>query len=99
MTQRVRKSSINSGTSVAPLHRVPPHNLDAEQAVLGGILLDKEAINRVLETLSPDGSDFYSDVHGRVFKGMVSLSEKSVPIDIITLTDLFRDADFFESVG
>ena len=99
MTQRVRKNGINSGTSGVPLHRIPPHNLDAEQAVLGGILLDKEAVNRALETLSPDGSDFYSDVHGRVFKGMVALFEKSVPIDMITLTDLFRDAEFLESVG
>ena len=39
-----------------PLHRIPPHNLDAEQAVLGGILLDKEAINRTLEVLSPTGA-------------------------------------------
>ncbi|MBI5598150.1 MAG: replicative DNA helicase [Deltaproteobacteria bacterium] len=80
-------------------HRVPPHNLDAEQAVLGGVLLEKDSIARVLEVLSPDGSDFYSDAHGALFRGMVSLFEKNIPVDIVTLTDLFKDSDALEGVG
>ncbi len=80
-------------------HRVPPHNLEAEQAVLGGILLDKEAISRVLEIISSDGSDFYSNVHAELFRGMVSLFEKNIPVDIVTLTDLFKDSDLLDPVG
>jgi replicative DNA helicase len=81
------------------IHRVPPHNLEAEQAVLGGILLEKDSINRVLEALSADGSDFYSAVHAELFRAMVSLYEKNIPVDEITLTDLFKDSDSLDSVG
>ncbi len=70
-------------------YKVPPHNLEAEQAVLGGILIEKDAINTVLEILSSEGVDFYSGVHAELFKGMVSLFEQNTPIDIVTLTDLF----------
>ena len=67
-------------------HKVPPHNIEAEQSVLGGILLEKDSINKVLELLAPDGADFYHDAHAKLFKGMVKLSENNVPIDIVTLT-------------
>ena len=81
------------------IHRIPPHNLEAEQAVLGSVLLEKDSIGRVLEILLPDGRDFYNDVHAILFKGMVSLFEKNVPVDIVTLTDLFKDSDAMDSVG
>ncbi len=80
-------------------HRVPPHNIEAEQSVLGGILLEKDAINRVLEMLSPDGADFYHNAHARLFAGMVKLFERNVPIDAVTLADLFKDSDELSSVG
>ncbi len=80
-------------------HRVPPHNLEAEQSVLGGILLEKDAINKVLEVLSPDGVDFYHNAHARLFVGMVKLFEKNVPIDVVTLADLFKNSDELASVG
>lgn len=81
------------------IHRAPPHNIEAEQSVLGGILIEKDAINRALEVLSPDGSDFYHDAHARIFKGMVNLFERTVPIDAVTLSDLFKDTDALSPVG
>ncbi|MEE9614589.1 MAG: replicative DNA helicase [Thermodesulfobacteriota bacterium] len=81
------------------VQRVPPHNIEAEQSVLGSVLIDKEAINKALELLSPDGDDFYHEVHGKIFKGMVSLFEKNTPVDPVTLTDLFKDSDLLKSVG
>ncbi|MEE8575528.1 MAG: replicative DNA helicase, partial [Thermodesulfobacteriota bacterium] len=80
-------------------YKVPPHNEEAEQAVLGGILLEREAISSVLESLNSDGSDFYSPVHAKLFNGMVSLFEKTTPIDIVTLTNLFKDSTDLDSVG
>ena len=77
----------------------PPHNIEAEQSVLGGILLEKDAINKILEILAPDGSDFYHDAHTRLFRGMVSLFEKNSPIDAVTLASLFKDTDALSSVG
>ncbi len=80
-------------------YKVLPHNLEAEKAVLGGVLLDTEGINKVLELLRPDGTDFYSPVHAALFKGMAVLFERSTPVDVITLSDLFSDSDVLDSVG
>ncbi len=91
MALRVHKESAN--------YKVPPHNLDAEQAVLGGILIEKDAINRVLEVLSSEGVDFYSGVHAELFKGMVTLFDQNTPIDIVTLTDIFKDSKALNSKG
>ena len=81
------------------LPKVPPHSIEAEQAVLGGILIEKDAINRVLELLAPDGSDFYHNVHARIFNAMVDLFEKNVPIDVVTLADRFKDSEILGPVG
>ncbi len=82
-----------------PVHKAPPHNIEAEQSVLGGILIEKDAINKVLEVLSADGSDFYHNAHARIFAGMVDLFEKNIPIDAVTLTDRFKSSDALSSVG
>lgn len=65
--------------------RVPPHSLEAEQSVLGAILLDNEALNAVLEILRPD--DFYRAAHKVICENMISLYERREAIDVITLTN------------
>jgi replicative DNA helicase len=65
-------------------HRLPPQNLEAEMSVLGAVLLENEALNRALETLIPD--DFYRDSHKQNYKALVSLSDRSEPADLVTLT-------------
>ena len=67
------------------LRKVPPQNVDAEESVLGGILLDGNALDRVVEVMGVD--DFYREAHRKIFRAMLSLSEKREPIDLITLTD------------
>ncbi len=79
------------------LHKVPPQNLEAEQSVLGGILLDNMAINSVLEILVTD--DFYSEAHRKIFTAIVELSEKSEPSDLITLSSILRDKKQLEGIG
>ncbi len=79
------------------ISRVPPQNLEAEQSVLGGILIDCSAINRVLEFLTPD--DFYREAHRKIFKAMVSLFERGAPIDLITLTETLKAMDLLDEVG
>lgn len=64
--------------------KVPPHNIDAEQSVLGAILIDKEAINTASEILK--AADFYDTQHQLIFEAMVALYEQRHPIDIVTLT-------------
>ncbi|MBL8966759.1 MAG: replicative DNA helicase, partial [Spirochaetaceae bacterium] len=65
--------------------KVPPHNGEAEQAVLGAVLLDPDAVPVVLKYLRPD--DFYVNANHEVFAGIVSLYEKGQKADLITLSD------------
>jgi replicative DNA helicase len=76
---------------------VPPHNLDAERSLLGGILLDSQAFADVLEHLKPE--DFYRDAHRKVFEAMCELFGKSQPIDRITVKDQLTSLGAFEAVG
>ena len=79
------------------LRKVPPQNLEAEASVLGGILLENDAINRVLEILSP--ADFYRESHRKMFRAMIELSDRNEPVDIITLSDLLKARGDLEAVG
>ncbi len=85
--------AISEITSV----RVPPQNLEAEQSVLGSILLDNAALNRSLEIVSEE--DFYRTAHQMVYRSMVALSERNEPVDQITLTDYLRGTGELEQVG
>jgi replicative DNA helicase len=81
----------------AALDRLPPQNIEAEQSVLGAILLENESIAPVIEILGPD--DFYKDAHKKIFRAMRELYEKNEPIDLITLTDQMTRKDQLGEVG
>ena len=78
-------------------YKVPPHNLDAEQAVLGGILINDDAFNQVVDILSSE--DFYREAHAHIFKGMVTIYNKDEPVDVITLSHALREGGILEKVG
>lgn len=77
--------------------RTPPHNIEAEQAVLGAVFLEPEALARATEFLVPE--DFYRASHQRIFNAMVSLTDKGEPIDLVTVTSELADANILEEVG
>src|SRR5262245_47471091 len=77
--------------------RVPPHDLDAEAAVLSAILLAREALDRVLEILKPE--HFYSDANGRIFDAMTQLAIAGTPIDIVSVASYLRDRERLAQVG
>lgn len=79
------------------LHKVPPQNLEAEQSILGGILLDNSAVNNVIEIL--DADDFYSESHRKIFKAIIELSEKNEPSDLVTLANKLRDKNQLDTLG
>lgn len=86
------------GRGMTPeINRLPPQNIEAEQSVLGAIILDNEALPKAIEALSPD--DFYRETHRRLYKSIIALFERSEPIDIVTLTDYLRKSDEIEAVG
>lgn len=78
-------------------YKVPPHNIDAEQAVLGGILINNDAFNQVADILS-DG-DFYREAHALIFRGMLTLYNRDDPIDVITLSHVLTEGGILEKVG
>jgi len=71
--------------------------MEAEQSVLGGILLDNQALNAAQEILSD--SDFYSDAHKKIFRAMQDLADRGEPVDLITLSDHLRDKKQLDQVG
>jgi replicative DNA helicase len=77
--------------------RVPPQALDAEESVLGGVLLDNSAIDRITELIQPD--DFYRESHRKIYRAMLSLSERNEPADLITLTEALRTRGELADVG
>ncbi|MBI1824368.1 MAG: replicative DNA helicase [Nitrospirae bacterium] len=79
------------------LQRLPPQNLEAEQSVLGAILIENSAINKTLEILRQD--DFYKEGHRKIFSAMIDLSERNEGIDLITLTEQLKLKDHLEAVG
>jgi replicative DNA helicase len=78
-------------------HKLPPQNIEAEQSILGGILIENQAINKVIEILTPD--DFYRDSHRKIFNALIDLSERDEPADLITLTNELRKIDQLDSIG
>ena len=79
------------------LSRVPPQNIEAEQSLLGGLLIDPEAINKVVDIVG--SNDFYRSAHGTVFSTIVDLYEKNEPVDIITISSALKNKGLVESVG
>ena len=78
-------------------HKLPPQHIEAEQSVLGGILIENYAINKVMEILKPD--DFYRDSHRKIYKALIDLSERDEPADSITLTNELKNSGHLDSVG
>lgn len=79
------------------LERVPPHSIDAEQSVLGSMLLDQEAIYKAIKQLHPE--DFYRDAHRVVFDAIVRLNEAGKPADLVTVTEQLRQQGDLEKAG
>jgi replicative DNA helicase len=83
--------------SEVSLQKLPPQNIEAEQMVLGAILIENDSMNKVIDFLSPD--DFYKETHRRIFMAMVEMFETGEAIDLITLTDALRGKVGLEAVG
>ena len=93
-----RKSEATGAKADNPfLSKVPPQNLEAEQAVLGSILLDNDSFHQIIELVN--GEDFYRGAHQNVFAAMVELYNRNEPIDLITLTETLTQKKHLESVG
>ena len=79
------------------LGKIPPHDIEAEQAVLGSMLADSEAVNAAVEVLKEEA--FYRDDNRVIYQAIINLYNKSEPIDILTLKDELESMNKFEQVG
>ncbi len=79
------------------IQKIPPNSLEAEQSVLGAMLLDKEAISVATEFIS--GEDFYREAHKEIFEAVVELFDKGQPVDLITLPEKLKVRNTLEAVG
>src|SRR5215470_2065550 len=74
-----------------------PHSVESERSILGAILLDNSVCNQAIEMLRRD--EFFLDSHRRIYEKMVALSERSTPIDLVTLSEELRRTGDFEQIG
>lgn len=77
--------------------RVPPQNLEAEQSVLGAMLIDREAVVVVSNLLRAE--DFYADKHSQLFDAMITIFNRGEPVDLITLQDELRKRGHLDNIG
>lgn len=93
--KRVRKSPETP--SLLDHGRVPPQAVDLEEAVLGAIMLEKDALSAVIDILKPEV--FYKEAHRVIFKAIISLFNKSEPVDILTVTNQLKSSGDLELIG
>jgi replicative DNA helicase len=79
------------------IDKIPPHNLEAEANVLGSILIDDEAINKIADILNPE--DFYKNAHKVIFESCLELYEKREPIDLLSVANSLEDRKELERIG
>ena len=79
------------------MNRLPPQNIEAEEAILGGILLDPDAIGRIADRLPPEA--FYIGTHGDIYKATLSLQKKGKPTDLLAVTNWLIDNDLLKRIG
>lgn len=77
--------------------RIPPQNVEAEKSVLGAVLLDKDAIIKIIDIVRPE--DFYEERHAIIFEAMLDLFDKRQPIDIVTLSEMLEAKEQIKEIG
>lgn len=81
----------------AGLGKIPPQAVDIEEAVLGALMLEKDALTAVIDILKPES--FYKDAHQRIYKAIITLFGRSEPVDLLTVTNELRSTGELETVG
>ncbi|MGV1099209.1 replicative DNA helicase [Thiovibrio sp. JS02] len=88
---------MEPGTGSSIAHRIPPQNIEAEQCVLGSIMLQQGTMPKAAELLTEE--DFYRDAHKKIFSAMVTLFDRGEPLDLITVSNILKDSNVLDGVG
>lgn len=92
-----RASRTTSSIQNNQLGKIPPQAVDLEEAVLGALMLEREALNEVIDILKPES--FYKDAHQKIFAAIQGIFQRSEPVDILTVTAELRSLGELEVVG
>jgi replicative DNA helicase len=95
--RRIQIESTATDGSTAGDHRVPPHDLEAEKAVLSALLLDNDAIHSVYTEVIPE--DFYHPAHRQLYRSMLNLQDSNQPVDLHTLADYLNSQKTLDAIG
>src|SRR5271170_5742706 len=95
--RRSRPSSSSEGAVATASSRVPPHSLEAEESLLGAMLLSRDAIAAALERCS--ATDFYRPSHGHIFAAITALYGEGEPADAVTVAEALRRSGSLEYIG
>ena len=79
------------------LDKVQPQSIDAEMAVLGSMLLDREVISDAIETLGPDS--FYKEAHRRIYSAIVKVFDENKAVDLITVMEELKKTNSLDEIG
>jgi replicative DNA helicase len=94
--EKVSMPSKNQESNLSR-YKVPPHNLEAEQTILGSVLINNDALNQVVDILSSE--DFYREAHAHIYGGMLSLYNRDDPVDLVTLSQILKEMNLLDKVG
>lgn len=97
MQDALKKTFTREALNTGKLERIPPYNIEAEESLLGSMLISKEAIGTVIEIVRED--DFYRKSNSEIFKAIKELYSKGEPVDPITLADYLKKKDLLEEIG
>ena len=93
-----KKIQSKQPLSVLPdFGRVPPQSVDMEEAVLGAIMLEKEAVITIIDILKPES--FYKESHQKIYKAVTELSRKEHPVDLYTVTEELKATGELDNIG
>ncbi|HXW60502.1 MAG TPA: DnaB-like helicase N-terminal domain-containing protein, partial [Myxococcota bacterium] len=95
--QVITKRTTTQRKEVALSPKVPPHSVEAEQSVLGGLMLDNRAWDQVVDRVREN--DFYRHEHRLLFRAMYKLMEQHRPVDVLTLAELLKEKQELEQAG
>ncbi|OGQ48268.1 MAG: replicative DNA helicase [Deltaproteobacteria bacterium RIFCSPLOWO2_02_FULL_47_10] len=82
---------------MSDITKLPPQNVEAEQSVLGAMLLDSDSVTKVLEILTPD--DFYRGANRKIYSAIIELYQKNEPVDLVTATDVLKSQGLLDDLG
>jgi replicative DNA helicase len=91
------RDSSSQQFGLAAANLIPPQNIEVEEAILGGILLDPEAYGRVAELLVPNA--FYIPAHGHIYQAAIELHASGLPTDLLNVSNWLADNQLLEKVG